>query len=278
MSIQYTVQRLSFLIVSFWFCVACGNQQGEQPKPAVDPQKNRSERGAEPQLLKDYLPTQAMGDQLIPHEYFSISYCTKNKNAEWVAYELNSWRVNAEKAERRHNFKQDPVWDQTARDADYSHSGYDRGHLVPAEDMDFSEIAMDESFYLSNISPQVPGFNRGVWKKLEHRVRNWALEHQHIYVITGPVLRKRLPKNQTIGEGVEVPRAFYKVILDYQGQEGIAFLLDNEASDRDLRDFACAIEVIEQQTGINFFPSLSEEESDLMEKRFDLAHWKIEED
>lgn len=227
------------------------------------------------QLLKDYLPTQSMGDHRLKHKFYSLSYCTKNKNAEWVAYELTSWKVNAEKAERARGFKEDPLLEETASDQDYRNSGYDRGHLLPAEDMDFSVEGMEETFFLTNISPQEPDFNRGVWKKLENHVRKWAVANNHIYIITGPILRKRLPKDATIGDGVEVPREFYKVILDYTNPEkkGIAFIMNNERSDEGLEAFACPIREVEKLTGIDFFPSLSARESKALEEKFDVSLW-----
>jgi endonuclease G len=71
---------------------------------------------------------------------------------------------------------------------DYQKSGYDRGHLAPAEDMWYSMETMVQSFFYSNMSPQLPRFNLGVWKKLEMQMRNWAVEYDNLYVVTGPIL------------------------------------------------------------------------------------------
>jgi endonuclease G len=73
--------------------------------------------------------------------------------------------------------------------SDYTNSGFDRGHLAPAGDMKWSETAMDESFLMSNISPQKPAFNRGIWKKLEEKIRSWAIENDSIIVVTGLFLK-----------------------------------------------------------------------------------------
>jgi len=73
----------------------------------------------------------------------------------------------------------------SATNVDYQGSGYDRGHLAPAGDMSWSSQTMEESFFYSNMSPQVPGFNRGIWERLEDQVREWAIENQDIYVVTG---------------------------------------------------------------------------------------------
>jgi endonuclease G len=231
------------------------------------------------EALEDYLPTRVLGDKFIEHKYYALSYSTKHKNPEWVAYELSSRRVNLDKAERRSNFISDPNAENTAKDNDYQGSGYDRGHLAPAEDMNFSATAMDESFYLTNISPQFPDFNRGVWKKLENHVRKWAVTHKAIYVITGPILPKRVDsRTKTIGDGVVVPSKFYKVILDYSDPEkkGIAFILSNEKSDAPLIHFACSIRKVEEQTGIDFFPKLSKSESNALEGSFDVTKWELD--
>ena len=97
----------------------------------------------------------------------------------------------------------------SAHSSDYTKSGYDRGHLCPAADMDFNPVAMEESFFMSNISPQAPEFNRGIWKDLETEVRNWAKKEKKIYVVTGPVFRDN---KGTIGEDkVTVPGYFFKI-------------------------------------------------------------------
>src|SRR5450759_1124712 len=92
--------------------------------------------------------------------------------------------------EERGNFKMDQlVTTISSKSSDYTKSGYDRGHLCPAADMGFNPVAMEESFFMSNISPQVPDFNRGLWKELEMTVRKWAIKEHKLYVVTGPVFK-----------------------------------------------------------------------------------------
>lgn len=229
--------------------------------------------------MEDFLPSQSLGDRLIQHDYYSISYASKNQNAEWVAYELTASRVRRENARRRHGFSSDPAFEGGPQDDDFTNSGYDRGHLVPADDMDFSADAMEQTFFMTNVSPQKPGFNRGLWKKLENHVRKWATAHQKIYVVTGPILRKRITsRTPTIGEGIEVPHSFYKVLLDYSDpdRKGIAFIMPNKGSDADLDKFAVPIRKVEEETGINFFPNLSKAESDALEGHFDYSKWETD--
>mgnify|MGYP002228685760 FL=1 len=113
----------------------------------------------------------------------------------------------------------------SATNEDYTRSGYDRGHMAPAGDMKWSAKAMRESFYLSNICPQKPGLNRGIWKDLEEQARLWAKENGSLLIVTGPVITddlKRLGKNR-----VGIPKTFYKVICTITNgkPEGVVFCL-----------------------------------------------------
>ncbi len=193
---------------------------------------------------------------VISYSGFSLLYDEKHEQARWVAYELTQAET-VKGVERSNNFREDPnISTRSASNEDYSKSGYDRGHLAPASDMGWSTTSMEESFYYSNMSPQNPGFNRGIWKKLETQLRNWASDHDAIYVVTGPVLSEGLP---TIGPNrVSVPKYYYKVILDNQepGLHGIGFILPNEPSKLSLSSFAVSIDSVEKVTGLDFFPTL----------------------
>ena len=120
-----------------------------------------------PQSQKFELPKTLSGEQIIYHTGYTLSYNEKHEQANWVAYELTAQEL-AGTVKRKDSFKSDPmVKSESASLADYRKSGYDRGHLIPAADMKWSTTAMSESFYMSNMSPQSPSFNRGIWKKLE---------------------------------------------------------------------------------------------------------------
>lgn len=153
----------------------------------------------------------------------------------------------------------------SAESGDYKGSRYDKGHLAPAADMAWDSTAMCESFYMSNMSPQLPAFNRGIWKRLEDQVRDWAIENQEIWIVTGPVLRDDLP---TIGTNhVSVPEYFYKVIIDIKEPDfkGIGFILPNKGSKEPLTAFAVTIDSVEALTGLDFFPGLPDSLEKLIE-------------
>ena len=203
------------------------------------------------QEISNFLPTN--NGELVHHSYYSLSYSEQNEQAEWVFYEIKKERVLG-LVSRRNNFRIDEkISDNSATLSDYKGAGYDRGHLVPAGDMSFSTTAMSESFYMSNMSPQHPSFNRGVWKKLESLVRNWGT-NSSIYVVTGPILNS---KSTTIGgNNVCVPNYFYKVIYDPQNQKMISFILPNKKGNKSLNKYVCTTDSLEKITNIDFFPIL----------------------
>lgn len=222
--------------------------------------------------------TQSTNTQLAKYTGFDISYSTKYKNPEWVSYVLTKEMVQTDAAERNSSFRKDANVTGTAENTDYTNSGYDRGHLVPAEDMSYSEKTMYESFYMTNVSPQDPSFNRGIWKSLEDKVRKWASENKKLYIISGPVLPKRVSSTlEYIGKSsdVLVPKKFYKVILDAENpsRKGIAFVFNNGANAKTLKEYACSIDEVETLTGLNFFPEMSAQDEALLEAQFDYSLW-----
>lgn len=219
----------------------------------------------------------ARKEQVIRHEGYTVSYNSDYRIANWVAYELTAREAKSKKAERSNKFVPDPnVKGASATNEDYTRTGYDRGHLAPAGDMKWSAKAMRESFYLSNISPQKPGLNRGIWKELEEQARLWAMDNGAVFIVTGPVITpemKRLGKNR-----VAVPSSFYKVIATVAGGrlEAIAFLFDNRDYDQtSLSSMAIPVDSVEKITGIDFFPSLPDTTERRMEATVNKAAWSF---
>ena len=187
------------------------------------------------------LPVSGAHGELVRHEGYTLSYRDQYKDAEWVAYPLLAYETTGDADRKYEQFKPDPTVDNgTALPSDYTRSGYDRGHLAPAADFKFSQRIMRETFFMSNITPQAPQFNRGIWSDLENQVRIWARRDNGLYVVTGPVLKPGLP---TIGKAneVSVPAKFYKVILycNKPTIRMIGFLLNNEGSTNSLQDLWC---------------------------------------
>ncbi len=219
-------------------------------------------------------------ENLINHEYYTLCYSEKHEQAEWVAYEMDVRRL-VKNAERSDSFRQDhDIPTGSAAVDDYYGSGYDRGHLVPAADMQFHPDAMYASFLMSNICPQVSSFNRGIWRELEEQVRDWTRGYKHLYIVTGPVLSKRAKAR--IGEttDITVPSAFYKVLLDYQEPElkAVAFVIPNEKSEKPLDYYAISVDEAEEITGLDFFADLPDRIEEKLESNYNVGRWPFDEE
>lgn len=224
-----------------------------------------------PALLE--MPAVSKYETPIFHTGYTFLYAEKYEQASWVAYHLTS-EETVKRFNRTNRFLEDQqVKTGSATDYDYKRSGYDRGHLAPAADMGWSSTTMAESFYYSNMSPQNPSFNRGIWKKLEEQVRTWAMDYQAVYVVTGPVLKGNL---SVIGANqVAVPNYYYKVLLDTEStpKKAIGFILKNEGSKGQLIEYAVSIDSVERFTGIDFFPGLEDGLEQKLEAAFCGSCW-----
>jgi endonuclease G len=213
--------------------------------------------------------------QIVKHKYYTLAYSEKNEQPAWVCYSLKKEHVGG-KEPRSNNFVPDPmVSTQTADDIDYNKSGYDKGHMVPAADMSWSPEAMKETFYYSNISPQVPSFNRGEWKKLEEKVRSWAIEFDSVKVYVGPIFKDNIKK---IGpDSVTVPGHYFKVIAVYHNStySGIGFIFPNKKVVDPLSNYAVSIDSVENYSDLDFYTYLPETIEKTMESGFDLSLWGL---
>ena len=242
-------------------------------------QKNK-DNGTDSICLELAIPqfTKPTKSQVIEHIGYTVSYNEQRRNPNWVAYELTGEEVDG-KEPRANKFIPDPlVKGRQAVDDDYKHSGWDRGHHAPAADMKWSKQAMDESFYLSNISPQNHNLNSGVWKSIEELTRDNAQKYNKILVVTGPVFTSKDGLGY-IGENmVLIPNAFYKVLLTYydNGYTGIGFYCENIAGKKSLDYYAKSIDEIEKITGIDFFHLLPDEIESKVEREYDWNNWKTQ--
>lgn len=203
------------------------------------------------------LPKYDADDTIIKHKGFTLSYNSNYKQANWVAYLLTRPSTSLRTRFKRGDFfAPDPFIPGTDFTFDYLKSGYDRGHLAPAADMAFSYETMLESFYYSNMSPQLPSFNRCSWKKLEIQARKWANEYDSLYIVTGPIFDTNARKLKFIGKNkIVVPTSFFKVFL--QKRNGIwnayGVILPNSNSKLTFSLYHYSIDEIEKITGFDFF-------------------------
>jgi len=229
-----------------------------------------------PQHYREVLPHAPTDWQVVHHTGYSLAYNEDTEQAAWVAYVLTDSMVLFGNANRRDNFRADTtIVTGSASLQDYRGSGYSRGHLAPAADMKWSTTAMAESFYMSNMSPQLQAFNGGIWKSLEERVRKWAINEVRILVVTGPVFKN---PTTTIGPNeVVVPDYFYKVVLDVSPPEykGIGFIMKHEKGRGEVYEYAVTIDSVERFTGLDFFKDLPDSTEELLERTLDLGAWEF---
>ena len=214
-------------------------------------------------------------DTIIDRPGYALGYIEYHEQPAWVIYIMTKAEVTTKVAKRTNKFRSDPkIPTGSATTGDYRRSGYDRGHLAPAADMAFSGRTMADSFFFSNMSPQKPAFNRGIWKELESLVRYFAITERKIVVVTGPILPKE--KTITIGANqVTVPTHYYKVIFDLTPpRKMIGFILPNEGSDEPLATFTVTVDAVEKATGLNFFSRVPKEEQERLERTISVKAWK----
>jgi len=213
----------------------------------------------------EYLSEEPPPHKVLCRMGYLLSSNFESKVPDWVVEALTDGNLDGP-AVRRDNFKADEELAPGSRAelSDYSGKGFDRGHMAPAEDMTWDQEAMDQSFLLSNMAPQDPPFNRGIWARLEGMARGWADQHGRVIVFTGPVYD---PDDRKIGGNrVEVPKAFFKIVYNPELRRAIGFQIPNERqTGHTAADFIVKIRDIEDETGIDFFTALSEREQNRIE-------------
>ena len=215
---------------------------------------------------------------LLCRKGYALAYNPELKTPDWVAEHLTKAKADA-KMGRKNYFALDPDLPEQERAtlADYKKSGFDRGHMAPAGDMRWDLDAYKESFYLSNMVPQVgPHMNRGIWKDLEEKVREWAIERGELYIYTGPVYDEALDAVETIGDNeVGIPTHLYKIIYDPHRKDAIAFLMPNEElNTEDMPKYIVSIEKVQKKTHLDFLSALDTQEQHRIESKKAPGLWQ----
>ena len=232
-----------FIILLLSFNVLCGSQNDH---------------------LKYGIPS--TNGRLLYREAYVLLHDNSKKIPLWVSYHLTEKHLQGIQ-KRVDRFKPDPdlLEGERAELSDYKGSGYDRGHMAPAGDMKRSYKVMVESFYLSNMCPQTPGLNRGLWKTLEEKIRDFTRTKSEVWIMCGPIFGDldedgiedyldRIGLNQ-----VWVPTDFYKIVVFDNVHKGInatAFIMPNKKLSGKLLSYVVTIDSVESLTGIDFLNNL----------------------
>ncbi|MBE6357320.1 MAG: DNA/RNA non-specific endonuclease [Lentisphaerae bacterium] len=214
-------------------------------------------------------------DLIIDREGYALGYSNGKRQALWVSYVLK--KEDLTHGRKRSNiFKADPLVEKMpVQPHEYSGTGYDRGHLAPAADMVRSRKVMDESFYMSNVSPQFPECNRKYWLEAEKHVRRFARKEGAVYVISVPYFSGENKKSIS-DPPIPVPDGFCKAVLDLTyPYKMIAFYVPNTANAGQMQ--IMSVREAEKLTGYDFFSELDDWSEYRLESSVDLAAWDITE-
>jgi endonuclease G len=210
-------------------------------------------------------------DLVLFNRFYIIGYSYYFRQPKWALEIVHPPTINAEAegVPRKDTFRSDLRVPEMFRadKVDFLNSGYDRGHMVPSADLDLVAIQNSETFLLTNMSPQVPNFNRHIWRRLENEIRvlNNKKNILETYVVTGPIFDFGKPV-ETIGKEdsnqvtIPVPHAYFKSVLteDDKGKFKMwSFMMDNEATDLPLSDFQVATTKVERFAGIQLWDRLT---------------------
>jgi endonuclease G, mitochondrial len=249
--------------------------KGDYPmKPAPVPSPKSKYQDTE-----NWMPSSTSGE-IVKHKAFTLSYKEEDEVAEWVAYRLTPEMLSQEREYKRSdNFRIDPlVKNGSASPKDYSKTGCDRGHLCPAEDFAYDWDFMDETFFMSNMAPQLPEFNRGIWRELEENVRRWALKYGELYIVTGPILKDA---DEFIGENkVTYPKSFYKIVYnkDPKNPKAIAYIIPNKMCTKVLDEYVVSIKDVENATDLHFFNNWANTNLEKLKDKLYIEEWKSNKD
>ena len=211
--------------------------------------------------LDKYLPNN--GEDVVKHFYYDVKFNETTKTPEWVMYRMTEQNLKHNTNRNGKRFVRDPdtrIKEKTPSPNSYKYSGYDRGHMCPADDMEFSDTATQETFYTSNICPQLSALNRGNWKELEEAVRDLNKKGKELIVITGPIYDKGITHETLGADKIQVPNAFFKIIYNVTDNRMIGVIMDNnDEKEKTYNIYIVPVSKIEKRIRIDFFKNLPNE-------------------
>lgn len=222
--------------------------------------------------------TQYNGKTVVTYSY---EWDCEKKHSRWVAFTFSTATPDNEVG-RNDSFRDDPEipTEYQTHDSDYKNSGYSRGHLCASSDRQYSVEANKQTFYFSNMSPQIQnGFNGGIWNDLEVQVQKWgdiSVSSDTLYVAKGGTIQSD-QIIEYIGNHVPVPKYYFMAILSLKGgtYHAVGFWLEHKSysNGESYRQYALSIDQLEEKTGINFFANLPDNIENTVEADYKESDW-----
>lgn len=286
------IKRILILGLSLSFLVSCTDNEDTY---RLDPTNTNANTASIPNARNLEIPRIDENSGKIISHYasgilnFTLDWHADKKHSRWVAFTFT--RESAQKNWNRNDweytswegdpFQTDPMLLPGERTEleDYSRDGYDRGHLCASEDRVNSKDCNEQTFYLSNMSPQISSFNQKDWSKLEELVRNWGRSNSFrdtLFVVKGGTIRA----GQTMSpnkHGVTVPKYYFMAVMCKHSStyKAIGFWVEHKSygGNPDLKKWAVSIDRLEQLTGIDFFCNLPDRIETPIEQTFNINSW-----
>ena len=208
---------------------------------------------------------------VLDKQYFIVCYDPSHKIPSWVGYELTTDEAKSKVTSRTGSFRADPELPRGGRaeNADYSGSGYDKGHMAPANDFSWNVDAMKATFILSNAIPQRHGLNGGRWAQLEAAVHGLAATQGAVWIFSGPVFAGAAPIKTIGADKVAVPTHTYKVVLCVHpngDMQAFGFVMPNiQKPSGSISSYTFSVDQVEKLTGLDFFSALPTTEQNRLE-------------
>ncbi len=260
---------LVFLAVCL-VCIATDRYMHENEEEGKDEMPVSTPSVRDTELVQVKMPM-TENDMLLGRESYVVCFNTATRCPNYVAWCIDKNRLE-KNVPRSDLFTEDTQVVDKHRIiySDYSRSGYDRGHMCPAADNRYSQVAMDECFLMTNMCPQTHTLNAGDWNDLEEKCREWGGIYDNVYVVSGPIYTSDKPK--MIGQRkrfkIAVPDKFFKVVLLEKNGEysALGYVMNNNDDKRPLEDYAVTVDEVEEITNMDFFHALPDDIEEKVEK------------
>ena len=237
------------------------------------------------EVMKTIIPSKK---DIIEHHALVISYNEEHEQANWVAHKINKKIIDGN-VSRTNNFRVDSqIETGSSEEKDYflktklpsgkytyDGFGYDRGHLAPSADFKWSKTALSDSYFYSNMSPQLPEFNRKGWANIEGFLRSYVYENEtDLLVVTGPFYHENVKKSERSKNNMSIPDYFFKIAVDLKNMLGVGFLVPHEKLTSPTESYMVSIDSIEAFTGYNFNFQLPDSIENNLEKEMEVKNWQ----